>query len=48
MHHVHVGTKKAFGSWKLIWIDRCHGTHMVTIPTKLAKELIDSGMPFEG
>jgi hypothetical protein len=48
MHHVHVGTRKAFGSWKLIWTDRCHDTHVMTISAKLAKKLIESGMSFEG
>lgn len=45
---LHIGHKKAFNGWKLIWTDPENNTCIETISEKTAKALIKSGMPVEG
>jgi hypothetical protein len=45
---LHIGNKKAFGQWKLIWIDKDGKIFCETISQALAAGLIASGMPTEG
>jgi hypothetical protein len=48
MNHLHLGQKKAFGSYKLIWVDDVGDTHVETISKKLFDALYNSGMGTEG
>lgn len=45
---LHIGTKKAFGAWKLIWLDADNKVCMKNISKKTARALMDTGMPYEG
>lgn len=48
INYLRIGHKKAFKSWKLIWVDDQGNSHCETISERTAKALIASGMDFEG
>lgn len=45
---LHLGHKKTFGSWKLIWLDADMKIRLADVSEKTASALIASGMPVEG
>lgn len=45
---IHVGDARAFGKWKLIWLDANNSIQMGDIPEKTEKALIAAGLSFEG
>ena len=45
---LHIGHKKAFGKWYLIWVDVDDYTHMEIISKQTAKALMAAGMNYEG
>ena len=50
IRNMHIGHKKAFKGWKLIWEDgkKINSVHVVTISETLAKDLKACGMSEEG
>ena len=48
MHNLHIGIKKAFGKWLLLWIDNKGVSQSAEISARAAKKLISSGMSHEG
>lgn len=43
-----IGDKKAFGRWKLIWIDELNQVHLANISAVVATALIHAGLAIEG
>jgi hypothetical protein len=45
---VHIGDKKAFNGWKLIWLMSDHTAMLAPISERTAKQLLAAGMDMEG
>jgi hypothetical protein len=48
MHNLHIGIKKAFGDWLLLWVDNKGNAQSAKISARAAKKLISHGMSHEG